>query len=288
MVELGFRRAVAGLLLLGRQIIFLLLVAAVGGPVEWSIFCLRYFFSGGRGDGYCFVDDAGVLVVHGQGSVSVFIPFFCGRVGVSCIPLGGWTVWVAEFLGDAGLLFRSLAFWLATAELVFLFCFVKVVYLPAKGMDLICSPVSFFFCVGGTVVGARLLFRSLVSSSVMADRLLLFLDLNDDGRCAWEAVYSASMPGSKSSSAVSSTSWGSRRVAWASCSFGRCASSLTLADSEEVRCPGAMREDPRTLFLNLNGLRVLYANLHLRRMGMTDFIVNFFSSRVLVVKAGLL
>ena len=69
---------------------------------------------------------------------------------------------------------------------------------------------------------------------------------------------------------------------------GRCASSPTPADSEEVRCSGAMREDPRTLFLNLNGLRVLYANLHLWRMGMTDFIINFFSSRVLVVKARLL
>ena len=102
-----------------------------------------------------------------------------------------------------------------------------------------------------------------VFSSVMADRLLLFLDLDDESRCDWETVYSASMPSSKSSSAVSSTSWGSRRVAWASCSFGRCASSPTPADSEEVRCPGAMREDPRTLFLNLNGLRVLYANLHL-------------------------
>ena len=167
---------------------------------------------------------------------------------------------------------------------------LRLVCIPllAKGMDLICSPVSFFFCVGGSVVGARLLFWSLVSSSVMADRLLLFLDLDDDGRCAWEAVYSASMPGSKSSSAVSSTSWGSRRVAWASCSFGRCASSPMPADSEEVRCPGAMREDPRTLFLNLNGLKVLYANLHLWRMGMTYFIVNFFSSRVLVVKSGLL
>ena len=167
---------------------------------------------------------------------------------------------------------------------------LRLVFVPllAKGMDLICSPVSFFFCVGGSVGGDRLLFRSLVSSSVMADRLLLFFDLDDDGRCAWEAIYSASMPSSKSSSAVSPTSWGSRRVAWASCSFGRCASSPTLVDSEEVRCPGAMREDPRTLFLNLNGLMVLYANLHLRRMGMTDFIVNFFSSRVLIVKAGLL
>jgi len=165
---------------------------------------------------------------------------------------------------------------------------ISVVYLLAKGMDLICSPVSFSLCVGGSVVGARLLFRTLVSSSVKADRLPLFLNLDDDGQCAWEAVYSASMPGSKSSSAVSSTSWGSRRVAWASCSFGQCASSPTPADSKEVRCPGAMREDSRTLFLNLNGLRVLYANLHLWRMGMMDFIVNFFSSRVLVVKAGLL
>ena len=286
MVELGFRRA-AAVLLLSRRINLLLLVAAVGGPVEWSIFCLRCFFSGGRGDGCCF-DGACVPLVYGQDSVSVFLLFLCERVGVCSIPMGGWLVWVAGLLGDAGLLFRSLAFWLATAELVFLFCFVKVVYLPTKGMDLICSPVSFFFCVGGSVVGARLLFRSLVSSSVMADRLLLFLDLDDDGRCDWETVYSASMPGSKSSSAVSSTSWGSRRVAWASCSFGRCASSPTPADSEEVRCSGAMREDPRTLFLNLNGLRVLYANLHLWRMGMTDFIVNFFSSRVLVVKAGLL
>ena len=140
----------------------------------------------------------------------------------------------------------------------------------------------------GILGGGGLFFRSPVLLLATADLLLLFLALDDDGRCAWEAVYSASMPGSKSSSAVSSTSWGSRRVAWASCSFGRCASSPTPADSEEVRCPGAMREDPRTLFLNLNGLRVLYANLHLWRMGMIDFIVNSFSSRVLVVKAGLL
>ena len=111
--------------MLGRRIICLLLVAAVGGPVEWSIFCLRCCFSGSRGDGYCFVGDAGVLVVLGQGSVSVFLPFFCGRVGVSCIPLGGWTVWVAEFLGDAGLLFRSVAIWLPMAD-SFLFYYVKV------------------------------------------------------------------------------------------------------------------------------------------------------------------
>ena len=60
---------------------------------------------------------------------------------------------------------------------------LRLVFVPllAKGMDLICSPVSFFFCVGGSVGGGRLLFQSLVSSSVMADRLLLFFDLDDDG-----------------------------------------------------------------------------------------------------------
>ena len=47
-------------------------------------------------------------------------------------------------------------------------------------------------------------------------------------------------------------------------------------------------KDPRTLFSNLNILRVLYAKLHLWRMEITDFIVNFFSFRVLVVKALLL
>jgi len=167
---------------------------------------------------------------------------------------------------------------------------LRLVCIPllAKGMDLICSPVSFFFCVDDSVGGGRLLFRSLVSSSVMADCLLFFLDLDKDGRCAWEAIYSASVPSSKSSSAVSSTSWRSRRVSWASCFLGRCVSSPTLADSEEVRCPGTMCEDPRTSFSNLNVLRVLYAKLHLWRMEITDFIVNFFSFRVLVVKALLL
>ena len=140
----------------------------------------------------------------------------------------------------------------------------------------------------GILGGGGLFFRSPVLLLATADLLLLFLALDDDGRCAWEAIYSASVPSSKSSSAVSSTSWRSRWVSWVSCFLGRCVSSPTLADSEEVRCPGTMCEDPRTSFSNLNILRVLYANLHLWRMGITDFIVNFFSSRVLVVKARLL
>ena len=115
----------------------------------------------------------------------------------------------------------------------------------------------------GILGGGGLFFRSPVLLLATADLLLLFLALDDDGRCAWEAIYSASVPCSKSSSGVSTTSWGSRQVSWATCSLGRWVSSPTQADSEEGQCPGAMCEDPRTLFSNLNILRVLYANLHL-------------------------
>ena len=94
MVELGFRRA-AVVLLLSRRINLLLLVAAVGGPVEWCIFCPRCFFSGGRGDGCCFDNGACVPLVYGQDSVSVFLLLLCERVGVCSIPMGGWLVWVA-------------------------------------------------------------------------------------------------------------------------------------------------------------------------------------------------
>ena len=119
----------------------------------------------------------------------------------------------------------------------------------------------------GILGGGGLFFRSPVLLLATADLLLLFLGLDDDSRCAWEAIYSASVPSKKSSSAVSPTSWGSRRVSGASCSL----------------C-----ENPRTLLSNLSGLRVLYANLHLWTMGIMDYVVKFLSSRVLVVKAQLL
>ena len=63
----------------------------------------------------------------------------------------------------------------------------------------------------GILGGGGLFFRSPVLLLATADLLLLFLALDDDGRCAWEAIYSASSPSSKFSSAVS-TLWTSSLV----------------------------------------------------------------------------
>ena len=95
--------------------VFLLLVVACGGLVEWWIFCLRCFFFGGP-FGCCF----GILMDYGEVSASGFLLFLCERVGACGIPMGAGFVWVAGRLGDSRLLFRSLVLRLATAEWLFL------------------------------------------------------------------------------------------------------------------------------------------------------------------------
>lgn len=87
-------------------------------------------------DGCCFIC-GGVIgfgaaaggsffIIFGDGSVSVYLLFFCERVGVWSIPEGGLLVRVAGTLSDGGLFFRSLVSWLAMADFFFLFYFAKV------------------------------------------------------------------------------------------------------------------------------------------------------------------
>ena len=66
-----------------RRPVFLLLVVACGGLVEWWIFCLHYCFFGGP-FGCCF----GVLMDYGEVSASGFLLFLCERGGVCGIPMG--------------------------------------------------------------------------------------------------------------------------------------------------------------------------------------------------------
>ena len=63
--------------------VFLLLVVACGGLVEWWIFCLHCCFFGGP-FGCCF----GVLMDYGEVSASGFLLFLCERGGVCGIPMG--------------------------------------------------------------------------------------------------------------------------------------------------------------------------------------------------------
>ena len=57
----------------------------------------------------------------GDVGVSSFPLFLGGRVGIWCIPVGAWFVWVAEFIGNGELFFQSLVVRPAVADLLFLF-----------------------------------------------------------------------------------------------------------------------------------------------------------------------
>jgi len=224
------------------------------GVTKWKIKCFRAFSEvDGGGSGVGFGDAAAKLVVLNGGPGKVVGGPRLGRL-------------VCSFLvKDGDLVFPSVGLlsWLLLVAAAMDFLRVVDSFNGAGSYILVGVWLVF---AAGILGGGGLFFRSPVLLLATADLLLLFLALDDDGRCDWEAIYSASVPSSKSS-AVSSTSWGSRRVSWASCS---------------------LREDPRTLLSNLSGLRVLYANLHLWTMGIMDYVVKFFSSRVLVVKAQLL
>ena len=105
-------------------------------------------------------------------------------------------------------------------------------FIPAMGWELPVFPVcgSWIPAVGCFAGGGR--------QWAVAGRcwtvLPVFTD-GGDGRCAWEAIYSASSPSSKSSSAVSTL--------WTSLLMQTAAIALAPAD---VRNRGRRREDPET------------------------------------------
>ena len=88
-------------------------------------------------------------------------------------------------------------------------------------------------CGAGGASSGTLCFRSSASWLAVADWMLVFTCCGD-GRCAWEAVYSASSPSSKSSHAVS-TLWTSSLVKMAA---------IGLAPAD---CGGRVRGVPASL-----------------------------------------
>ena len=80
--------------------------------------CAARCSAGGRSRS--FFDPAGDV------GVSSFPLFLGERVGIWCIPVGAWFVWVAELFSDGRLFFRSSVVGPAMADLLFLSYHVKV------------------------------------------------------------------------------------------------------------------------------------------------------------------
>jgi len=180
-------------------------LAAVGvrdGVTKWQIKCFRAFSKvDGGGSGVGFGEAAAKLVVLHGGPGEVVGGPCLGRLGCSFL------------VKDRGLDFPSVGLlsWLLFVAAAM--DFLRVIDSFGGAGSYILVGVWLVFAAG-ILGGGGLFFQSPVLLLATVDLLLLFLALDDDGRCAWEAIYSASVPSSKSSSAVSSTSWGSRRVSW--------------------------------------------------------------------------